>query len=69
MEKKPSHATDPLSGSEMHHHACAVTASINLIWGCKFMSPSTGIIMNNQMDDFAIPGVIRYTATKIPLCR
>ncbi len=40
--------------------ACAVTASINLIWGCKFMSPATGIIMNNQMDDFAIPGVIRY---------
>ena len=37
-----------------------MTASVNLIWGCKFMSPSTGIIMNNQMDDFAIPGVIRY---------
>ena len=26
----------------------SVTASVNLIWGCKFMSPSTGIIMNNQ---------------------
>ena len=29
--------------------AVSVTASINLIWGCKFMSPSTGIIMNNQV--------------------
>merc|ERR1712020_127313 len=37
--------------------AVSVTASINLIWGCKFMSPSTGIIMNNQMDDFASPNI------------
>jgi len=37
--------------------AVSVTASVNLIWGCKFMSPSTGIIMNNQMDDFASPNI------------
>ncbi|XP_023328042.1 glutathione hydrolase 2 isoform X3 [Eurytemora carolleeae] len=37
--------------------AISVTASVNLIWGCKFMSPSTGIIMNNQMDDFASPNI------------
>jgi len=37
--------------------AASVTASVNLIWGCKFMSPSTGIIMNNQMDDFASPNI------------
>jgi len=37
--------------------AVSVTASINLIWGCKYMSPSTGIIMNNQMDDFASPNI------------
>ena len=29
--------------------AVAVTASVNLLWGCKFMSTSTGIIMNNQV--------------------
>jgi len=37
--------------------AVSVTASVNLIWGCKFMSPSTGVIMNNQMDDFASPNI------------
>jgi len=37
--------------------AVSVTASVNLIWGCKFMSPSTGLIMNNQMDDFASPNI------------
>merc|ERR1712037_1038255 len=37
--------------------AVSVTASVNLIWGCKFMSPSTGIILNNQMDDFASPNI------------
>jgi len=37
--------------------AISVTASVNLIWGCKFMSPGTGIIMNNQMDDFASPNI------------
>jgi len=37
--------------------AVSVTASVNLIWGCKFMSPTTGIIMNNQMDDFASPNI------------
>ena len=37
--------------------AVSVTASINLILGCKFLSPSTGVIMNNQMDDFASPNI------------
>jgi len=37
--------------------AASVTASVNLIWGCKFLSPSTGIIMNNQMDDFGAPNI------------
>lgn len=64
----PTHYGAKTSLTEDHgtcHHsflspdgdAVSVTASINLIFGCKFMSPSTGIIMNNQMDDFASPNV------------
>lgn len=38
--------------------AVSVTASINLIYGCKFMSRQTGVVMNNQMDDFASPNIV-----------
>jgi gamma-glutamyltranspeptidase/glutathione hydrolase/leukotriene-C4 hydrolase len=35
--------------------ACAVTSSINLIFGSKIMGDRTNIIYNNQMDDFSAP--------------
>jgi len=38
--------------------AVSVTSTINLLYGSMFMSPSTGIILNNQMDDFSFPGVV-----------
>ncbi|KAI5169118.1 gamma-glutamyltranspeptidase / glutathione hydrolase / leukotriene-C4 hydrolase [Pancytospora epiphaga] len=34
-----------------------VTSTINLEFGSKFMDPVTGIIFNNQIDDFYIPNV------------
>ena len=37
--------------------AVSVTSTVNLLYGSKFMSPSTGIILNNQMDDFSYPGI------------
>ena len=36
----------------------ALTSTVNTTWGCKIMIPGTGVMLNNQMDDFSIsPGV------------
>ena len=37
--------------------ACAVTSSINLVFGSKIMGEKTNIIYNNQMDDFSTPNI------------
>jgi gamma-glutamyltranspeptidase/glutathione hydrolase len=36
----------------------ALTATVNTHWGNKMIVPGTGVVLNNQMDDFSIsPGV------------
>jgi len=36
----------------------ALTSTVNTTWGCKVMIPGTGVMLNNEMDDFSIaPGV------------
>ena len=39
----------------------ACTATINTTFGSKVVIPGTGVVMNNQMDDFSVqPGVANY---------
>jgi gamma-glutamyltranspeptidase/glutathione hydrolase len=50
----------------------AATQTVNTIFGSKFMPPGTGIILNNEMDDFSAKpgepnayGLIGFTANEI----
>ena len=49
--------TAHVSVIDSYGNAVAITDTINHYFGSKVMSPSTGIIFNNQMDGFSSPNV------------
>ena len=49
--------TTHLTAADAQGNWVAMTATVNTTWGSKVTIPGTGVIMNNQMDDFSIaPG-------------
>ena len=65
----PERATDEIFGKHTTHFSAvdaegnwvACTATVNTAFGCKVVVPGTGIVLNNQMDDFsAQPGVANH---------
>jgi gamma-glutamyltranspeptidase/glutathione hydrolase len=53
LEKHTTH----VSVADMMGNVVSITSTINTSFGSKVMVPGTGVLLNNQMDDFAIaPG-------------
>jgi gamma-glutamyltranspeptidase/glutathione hydrolase/leukotriene-C4 hydrolase len=52
----PQHGTTHLSAMDSAGNAVALTSTINLHFGSVWMSESTGILLNDEMDDFSVPG-------------
>jgi len=56
----PEHTTH-ISAADAEGNWVAMTATVNTHFGCKVVIPGTGVVMNNEMDDFtAAPGATNY---------
>jgi gamma-glutamyltranspeptidase/glutathione hydrolase len=55
--KRESHQTTHYSVVDEAGNAVATTTTLNLGFGALFVAPGTGVLVNNEMDDFAVkPG-------------
>ena len=54
------HGTMHVNTIDIYGNMVAVTSTVNLDWGSKFVGPETGIVYNNEMDDFATPDFINH---------
>ncbi|KAK8095019.1 gamma-glutamyltranspeptidase [Apiospora hydei] len=52
-----SHGTSHVVAADASGMAVSSTTTVNLLFGNLLMVPSTGVILNNEMNDFSIPGV------------
>ncbi|KAL4199589.1 hypothetical protein AMTRI_Chr03g145660 [Amborella trichopoda] len=60
------HGTSHMSVVDSERNAVALTSTINNFFGAWFRSRKTGIVLNNQMDDFSIPSNTTSNTTMPP---
>ncbi|KAI9037268.1 gamma-glutamyltransferase [Aspergillus affinis] len=48
--------TSHIAAADHSGLAISTITTINLLFGSRVMVPETGVIMNNEMDDFSVPG-------------
>ena len=56
FESLQDHGTSAVVTSDVTGMAVSLTTTVNLLFGSHIMVPETGVILNNEMNDFSIPG-------------
>ncbi|THC88214.1 hypothetical protein EYZ11_012342 [Aspergillus tanneri] len=56
IESLETPGTSHIATADHSGMAISIITTINLLFGSQLMVPETGIIMNNEMNDFSIPG-------------
>jgi gamma-glutamyltranspeptidase / glutathione hydrolase len=56
LESLETPGTSHIVTADQSGMAITLTTTVNLLFGSQLMVPETGIIMNNEMNDFSIPG-------------
>jgi len=56
IESLDTPGTSHVSAADHSGLAVSLTSTINLWFGSRLIVPETGLIMNNEMNDFSIPG-------------
>ncbi|KEY64224.1 hypothetical protein S7711_03510 [Stachybotrys chartarum IBT 7711] len=57
LESLETPGTSHIVAADRSGLAVSLTTTINLIFGSRVMVPETGVILNDEMNDFSIPGV------------
>ena len=56
IESLDTPGTSHISTTDVSGLSVSLTTTVNLLFGSTLMIPETGVIMNNEMNDFSIPG-------------
>ncbi|KAM0789373.1 hypothetical protein ACM66B_000203 [Microbotryomycetes sp. NB124-2] len=57
FDLREDHGTTHLSAIDKWGSAISLTSTVNLIFGSRVLDRNTGVILNDEMDDFSVPGV------------